>query len=209
MKKLLLILLVLSVTGMGLYAQEAGKFSVGGRAGALLFGFHDAGELEDYMGSNVSKKSLMNFTFGAYVAYTIMENFSIQGEINFMINQGYKLSIPGYSAKVKYNSIDLPVLVKYNFLSDPAVLGILGGPYLSIPVGDVKVSGMGSASTSGIAFGLAVGAYGGYKLGPGHIIGDLRFIMDLSATEAKAFGYSMDFIKRRGFILTVGYEYTF
>jgi hypothetical protein len=49
----------------------------------------------------------------------------------------------------------------------------------------------------------------GYKLGPGNIIADLRFLTDLAPVKIKEFGIAKEVFTRRGINLTVGYEMKF
>jgi len=241
-KKLLLILILAVLVTGGAFAQEAGTFSIGARLGPS-FGFHDLTDAvkkaEAELGGMVSinDTGLVNFNFALYGAYTIIDNLSLAAELNFHINQGYKITgsiaIPflgniSSEGKAYYSSLDLPILVKYNFLQDPAVFGVLVGPHFSFPLGkadmEYEASMMGISEKGsekydieGITAGLTLGVFGGYKVGPGRFIGDLRFIFDFNSIKiidtyiinGVSIKQKEDVMKRRALVLTVGYEISF
>jgi hypothetical protein len=122
-----------------------------------------------------------------------------------MIGQGLE---DNFGADATYNSLDIPVLVKYSFLNKPLIVGVEGGPQLSIPIGKYK-DPRGNFDTDGPTFGAVAGVYAGYPLGPGRIIGDLRFLFDFNKLKAKEGGVTENILTRRGLIFAVGYEYSF
>ena len=211
------LILVLFVIG-NVFAQETGQFSIGARAGVLI-GFHSIPS--DFLlfaitlGVDSSWQSKNNFNFAIYGSYAITDRILIQPEFNFMIKQGYKGEISGLSSEVDayYSSLDIPILVKYTFLKQPLFFGILAGPHLSFPLGDLKMEVPGYLTSvgdsDGVAFGFSAGLFGGYPVGPGRIVGDLRFIMDFNSIGMKESGVSFEMIKRRGISFTIGYEYSF
>jgi len=212
MRKLLVVVLVLWTTAAALFAQDAGEFTIGARGG-MLFGFHKVGsDLRDYINynfrENPTEESLFNPNVAAYGNYAVTDRIAIQGELNFMINQGMKFSAYGNSVEGTGTSLDIPVLVKYTFLTDPARIGILAGPYISIPLGKFKTSGYLSTEDEpdGFAFGITAGLFAGYPIGPGRLVGDLRFIYDFSAMKIE---HDYEVMERRGLALTAGYEISF
>jgi hypothetical protein len=203
MKKLLLAVLVLFLVTGALFAQTAGSISVGIKAGGVL-GFHDSHDLD--------MDSKFNFAIGAYGAYAFSDSLSVQAELDFMIGQGLTGDVSGVDVDATYNSLDIPILVKYSFLNKPLVVGVEVGPQLSIPIGDIEMSGGGTSvdiEPDGMTFGAVAGIYAGYPIGPGRIIGDLRFLFDFNALQGKMAGATDDFITRRALIFAVGYEFSF
>jgi len=221
MKKTLIVVLILLMASSGLYAQ----MSFGGRAG-IVFGFNNAAELGDLGKADpdidVSEKMLLNFNAAVYGAFALSEALSIQAELNFMINQGYKVegsfvdsgtTFP-VSGEVYYTSLDIPILVKYSFLNDPLLFGAMVGPHISIPLGKATVyvpsEGKGEIELDNFAtFGFTAGVFAGLPIGPGRLVGDLRFIFDFNAAEIDVVFFSMEIMKRRALSLTVGYELSF
>lgn len=219
MKKFGLLALMAILAG-SVFAQEAGHWSIGGRAG-MAFGFHSDGEFTDlledellYYGisTDISSKGKLNFLLAGYGTYSFTERFSLQMELDLMFNQGIKLSAEGDSVDITYTSLDMPVLAKYAFMLEPVVLGVLGGPHLSIPFGDIEAD-VGNYSAKGdtnfMTFGVTLGGFVGYPLGPGRIVGDLRFIFDFNSVDIEEDGYSASVMTRRALAFTVGYEYSF
>jgi hypothetical protein len=212
MKKFYLVVAVFWMCITALYAQNAGEFAIGARAGALI-GFHEiASEFRGQVG--VSEKSLMNLNIAAYGAYAVMDRTSIQPELNFMISQGMERTSRGEIIKCVYSSLDIPVLIKYAFLNDSARFGFQAGPHVSIPIGKLEISVPNDRPEEfpfdGITFGLTAGLFGGFPVGAGRIVGDVRIIIDLSPGKVLVPNEgSKDYFTRRGLVISVGYEYTF
>ena len=203
------------------HAQQAGHVSIGGRIGPV-FGVHNAVDLEgiDIGTGTVARESnvLFNFNFTLYVSYAIIDNVMIQAEANVMFNQGYELRMPfaGFDSRrgrLTYTSIDIPILLRYNFLDFPLAFGVQAGPHISVPLGRGILSGAGFRERFYIdtfaTFGLTTGFFSGTPVGPGRIVGDLRFIVDFNALEAQMWGTAMHIMRRRAFVISLGYEVTF
>jgi hypothetical protein len=225
MKKFL-VLLVVAVTAT--LSVDAQGLLLGGRLGAG-FGMHkNAKDMDDMvdgfesLGLSVDEKSGIAFTISGYGAYYFTGNFGVQAELNFMFNQSkeWSASYSGVSGALKgtYSSLDIPILLKYEFMNNPVILGLLAGPYLSFVLGDVELEGSGymsgagfddSFKADGILAGLTLGLYGGVALGPGRIIGDARFLMDFSPLTVDDSGYKAEVIQRYAINVTVGYELSF
>jgi hypothetical protein len=214
MKKFLLAVLVLSLIAGAGFAQEAGTISAGARLGGVI-GFHSYSD--DFKDSlEFTPDSKFNFAVGAFGAYTVIDNLSVQAELNFLIGQGGKKSKSGVDYTLSYNSLDIPVLIKYTFLDDPLIFGVQVGPQLSLPLGEIEFefeasgySDSDNIDSDGITFGAVAGVYLGYPLGPGSIIGDVRFLFDFTSLKGKASGETMDVLTRRGLIFTLGYGFSF
>jgi len=227
MKKLLIFVLALTI---GLTSAHS-YFGVGLRAGAL-FGFHSLEDDSNFVDiGKPSVESKNNFNLAVFGAYYFTDRFSLQGELNFMIKQAIEASF-STSGGTKltqtgtYSVLDIPVLLKYAFIYQPITIGLLAGPYLSIPIGEFEYvyeydwggslndTDEDSYETDGTAFGLTVGLFGGVPMGPGNIVVDIRFLFDLTPQKAKFIDWdgkttSEDIIKRRGVALTLGYELLF
>jgi hypothetical protein len=189
-------------------------FLIGARLGA---GFEINTADEDMVGSGYSPKEKSNTAFHAalYGAFKFNEKWSIQPEVNFMINNGMEISGQGYTVTIDYTTLDIPVLVRWNFIQSPLLVGVLAGPYISIPIGklNLSVDDNGSAlDTTGISGGATGGFAVAYKLGPGYITADIRFLHDFASLKVREdFGNGMQDAKigiRRSINLTVGYEFS-
>ena len=135
-----------------------------------------------------------------------------------MLNQGYELRMPfaGFDSRrgrLTYTSLDIPILLRYNFLEFPLAFGVQAGPHISVPLGRGLLSGAGFSERFDIdtfaTFGLTTGFFSGTPVGPGRIVGDLRFIVDFNAVEAQMWGTAMHIMRRRAFVISLGYEVTF
>jgi hypothetical protein len=189
-------------------------FLIGARLGA---GFEINTADEDMVGSGYSPKEKSNIAFNAtiYGAYKFNEIWSIQPELNFMVNNGMEISGHGYTFKIDYTTLDIPLLVRWNFIQSPFIAGVLVGPHISIPIGKLNLSidDKGSAlDTVGIAYGIEAGFAVAKKIGPGYITGDVRFLHDFASIMVREdFGNGMQDAKiaiRRSINLTVGYEFS-
>ena len=232
-KTVFVLLLVVMLGTTSIFGQQAGRFSIGGRAG-LGLGFHGSGQMEGiFRGElidaglpatiNIEKKMLPNVNLAIFGAYTFHNRFAIQTELNFNINQGYKLEAyyqgQTIEAKAYYSSLDIPILLKVNIIDRPLVFGALAGPHFSFPLGDaaVDISVPGSPvekwkeDIDNITIGLTAGIFAGYPLGPGRIIGDLRFAFDFNKLKVieRETRMKFDGMHRRGLVFSVGYEYSF
>ena len=206
MKKKLFVILVLVVMSTGLYAQQAGTHTVGFRIGAA-FGMWSG--LESRSGPhgtgwiNIEESDRLNFNIVGYYAYTFRDNFSLQIEFNYMINQGIDIernhSGPGMSwhreTEFTHTSLDIPILLRYNFLW--GFLGVLVGPHVSIPlIGDY-------VDDLNVTFGITVGGQGFFPLGNGFLVGDVRFIADFNEIVDGSDWH------RQALVISVGYEWSF
>jgi hypothetical protein len=221
MKRLFAVMVILIMAGTAVYG--AGPF-FGAKLG-LGIGFHGNGEwMEDLveelkdLGASVDEKSGVAFVLSPYGGYYFSDKVAVQVETNFMFGQKktWEMSYGGQSLgeiEGKYSSLDIPLLLRFDFINKPALFGILAGPYISLPLGDIEIASTGEASMTvdpdGITAGIAAGIYGGYPIGPGRIIGDVRFIMDFNALKGKDSGVTEELLKRRGINITVGYEFLF
>jgi hypothetical protein len=231
MKRLFAVMVVLIMAGTAVYG--AGPF-FGAKLG-MGIGFHgDGKDMEDMIdllkdefqantGDSLSVKGSSGpaFALSPYLGYYFTDKVAVQTELNFIFGQKktWELSSPGYiindgesDIEGKYSSLDIPVLLRFNFINQPALFGLVVGPQFSIPLGDIETTYFGESEkidADGVTVGIAAGLFTGYPLGLGRLIGDLRFIMDFNAVKAKSGGESRELIKRRGINITVGYEFLF
>ena len=236
MKKILtLFLLLFSITVI--HAQND-RWTIGVRGG-VVFGIHKTAEfLKDVYndpGINVvlvSEKSLINFVASVYGAINLTNWLAIQLELDFMINQGietkHKQVTPPWETEdtMINTSLDIPILLRFAFLEKP-LFGLDLGPYLSIPLGKFKAHNITTSSITppgnsektlehdiiGLNYGITFGVFFGYPLGPGRLIGNVRYYFDffplkgrrVTATENEIIEGTL----RRGILVTAGYEISF
>jgi hypothetical protein len=143
-------------------------FLIGVRLGA---GFEINTADEDMVGSGYSPKEKSNIAFNVllYGAFKFNETWSIQPELNFMVNNGMEISGQGYTVTIDYTTLDIPLLIRWNFIQSPVLAGILVGPYVSLPIGKLNLSiddGGSALDTAGISHGIAAGFAVAKKLDP-------------------------------------------
>jgi hypothetical protein len=214
-----------------------------GAKGGAAFGFHgnseDIENLLDEINSavadsnisvSIDEKSGIAFELGAYGGYYFTDKLAVQVELDFMIGQSKTWSedVMGLMSvdilKGKYSSLDIPLLIKFDVVNRPFLFGVLAGPHLSIPLGDIEVTYPGydynsgaiteetdEIKSDGIMAGLSAGLYGGLPIGPGRVVADARFLMDFSPLKAKMVSVggvspSMETLLRRSINVTLGYE---
>lgn len=187
-------------------------FMIGTRLGV---GFEINTADEDMVGTGYSPKEKSNIAFNATLigAFRFNDMWSIQPEINFMLNNGMEISGHGNTVKIDYTTIDIPLLLRWNFIQSPIVTGIMVGPYISIPLGKLNLSidNRGSAlDTAGYTFGITGGFVIGVKAGPGHFVLDMRYLNDFKSLYVyEDFGEGLqeaNICIRRSVNVTIGYE---
>jgi hypothetical protein len=186
-------------------------FLIGARLG---MGFEINDGHENMVGKGFSGKEKSNIAFNAtlFGAFKFNESWLIQPEVNFMFNNGMEVNIDGDLMKIEYPTLDIPLLLRWNFILEPVLAGIVLGPYISLPIGKISFSissGGLEGDTAGYALGIAGGFVVGVKVGPGYITGDLRFMNDFSSLEVEEElkpGKGHGILLRRSINLTVGYE---
>jgi hypothetical protein len=226
MKKNLIVVMVLLVVANSLYAQQPGQFSAGGRLG-LGAGFNESLDFYDLAQTfypdlvSVSERPCLQFNIALYGNYTFTNRVSLQTELNFMLYQGYDLimSFPdglSRNAEVSYYSLDIPLLIKINFLNSSSAFGVLAGPHISIPLGRAEFYREYSFEIedkliidSFATFGLTTGVFYGHQVGPGRIVGDIRYIFDFDSLKSLENGITYEIMKRRALTFSVGYEISF
>jgi hypothetical protein len=189
-------------------------FMIGGRLGP---GFEINTADEDMVGSGYSPKEKSNTAFNGalYGAYRFNDVWSVQAELNIMLNNGMEISGQGSVTTIDYATIDIPLLVRWNFIQSPVVAGLVIGPYISLPASKLNIAwdDLGAAlDTKGYTFGVTGGFALGYKLGPGSLVVDVRYINDFgSLYVSEDFGEGMqdaNILIRRSINITLGYEFS-
>jgi hypothetical protein len=188
-------------------------FGVGARLGA---GFEINTAHEDMVGDGYSPNEKSNTAFNAalYGALRFNDAWAVQPEVNFMVNNGMEISGHGTTVKIAYPTIDIPLLIRWNFIQAPVAVGIAAGPYISLPIGKLNLTAgdRGSAlDMGGCTFGITGGFTLGYKTGPGYVTADLRYLNDFTSLAVREdFGEGVrdsNILLRRSINVTVGYEF--
>lgn len=223
MKKLIAVAAALVVTSAAAFALDItvgarGNFNMG--IGTSVKN-DDDGDFDGNMGAG----------FGIYANFGLLElgggSLGVQPEVGMNFNNGANYSESGYSTSLEDITVDIPVLVTFTYpVMDALTIGGGIGPYLSIPFGldVVNKTPLGTSKMSesldikgSLNFGLAFDVNAAYKLGPGSIVFDARYMMDLTPTKIqyKPKDYDIDWsdsqeiLTRRLLTLGVGYQIKF
>ena len=230
MKKLIAVAAALVVTSAAAFALDItagarGNFNIG--AGTSIDEDFISFPGVENQGGN------MGAGFAVYANLGLMDlgigTLGVQPEFGMNFNNGYNVKEGDSSVNLHDMTIDIPVLVTFTApIMDSLSIGGGIGPYLSIPFGldmDMK-SGSLEYTYSEIAgidikakmnFGLAFDVNAAYNLGPGSIVFDVRYMLDLTPTkiQAKPKDYDIDWsdpeevLTRRMLTLGVGYQIKF
>ncbi len=188
---------------------------------------------ENSEGSGIEYPYVFGGGFDAYTNLTIFKlggiKLGVQPEIgmNFFngINQKYTLSMPfvgSYSVENKAytTTIDIPVLLtlKTDF-GKKFRIGAGVGPYVSFIVDgkiettdkdetSFKKKGQDGLDFSATNFGFAFDADLGFGFGPGKLVLDVRYMLDVTPTKVLTNGEDSDYTNfyRRNLTAALGYE---
>ena len=216
MKKVLLTVMVLFMAFTALHSQDAGRWSLGLRFGAQI-GIHEAqDDFKNWLKANNMKDEVMpNPNLVLYGVYGFTNYIGLQTELNFMFGQGLRgrLDSSAY-VDMTYTSLDIPLLLKVNFLPSQSRFGILAGPYFTTSLGKVSTKYEGFTNSDeknnidAPHFGFAAGFFGGPAMNSGRVVLDLRYIMDFGSSKEKQPNFDFSFIQRRGIVFTIGIEFS-
>jgi opacity protein-like surface antigen len=149
-------------------------------------------------------KSKMGFVGGVGVDVPLTGNLAISPEILF-VQKGTKAEEGGFEAKIKMNNIDIPILLKANFMTaGTARPFIVVGPVLGFKAGEAKLEFEGEEDpnfdddVSSTDFELAFG--GGVQFG--RAIVEARYNFGLKNLDKN--GGDGDSAKHRGILVLVG-----
>jgi hypothetical protein len=167
------------------------RLYLGGRGG-LSLGFYDnsGGLLDKTVYLSQSIKGDASYNAALYGAVSLLDFLEVQLEAaltgdSFDLYSGKTLQM-----EVSWNSLMIPLLLKLSYRPSVFVLQGFLGPYLNIPLGQLTVKHRNGSYTAGISdpAGFMAGIGLGVKLGPGAIIGDIRYAGDFSALTANYSG---------------------
>ena len=158
----------------------------------------------------------LDFGGAAFAKVPVYKGLVIQPEVGFTYNMvGMKEDGEKFSGS--YMAIDIPVLVGYDLkVSNELTVTPLFGPKFSIPVGkfsSVKSDGYSVPDMdieNVILFSIVAGVSASYKVGPGAIVGDIRYVNGVSglATKFKGASKASVIATPRNLQFSVGYQMT-
>ena len=219
MKKFICASLIFLAVLSAIHGQNSKKVSLGGRFG-MQIGIHKThDDLTNWMKiNNLEEEVRPNPALALMGSYNFTSHFGIQPELLFNFIQGpkakHKTTETSY-VDITYTSLDIPILLKVNFLPNEHRFGILAGPHVTFPLGKVKFDYNNFTNASEEKFdmnagnfGFTAGLYGGYSFDVGRIIMDVRYLNDFTTSKAKI-GNNVEsgLMQRRGIIISLGIEF--
>ncbi len=207
MKRCLAIVAVLAVALMAgvAAAQETGLVGKGLKLGLSMYTFGGSdNEME-----GVSPDSRMGLGAGGFLTFALGPNLALQPELLY-VQKGAKYEEGGVTATLKFDYLDIPVLLKYRFPTEGSIRpNLFAGPVGSIKMSaDLKVEAGGEdASTDvsdevkGFDFGVAFGGGLDFALSSSTLTFDVRYTLamtDWPDTDVSASA------KNNGWLVTVG-----
>ncbi len=193
--------------------------------------------------STFNKESVTGYTFGAYAFFKFNPILALQVEANYTqlgskIAATSSIQIGGTTlsnssvSEATFNYLQIPVLLRVEKgFSDFRIWGN-AGPYIGLSLGGK--SKLVSTTTGGftgsqilesenelksgddiksVDFGLMAGAGAGYKVGPGYITFDARYMLGLTRTPPDSATstptVNPDDFKNRSIMLSLGYMFEF
>ena len=223
MKKFLLTAAVFLFAFTALYSQDTGKFAAGARFG-VQFGIHAMQDdynnfIKNDFEPSLKSQMLPNVVLTLLGTYGFSNQIGLQAEFNFNIKQGREATSGSNSVTMTYSSLDIPILLKVNFLNSENRFGVLAGPYITVPLGNLstKYSGIVDGYGKDVKdenntidtpnLGFAVGLYGSFMK---YFLVDLRYITDFGIVKGDyGYGGHDKFMRRQGIVLSIGGQYTF
>ena len=235
MKRLVTLVVALAFAG----AAFALNFSVGARGNFNMgLGTTFEKDSQEYMdsvkdsGIDVSYPLVVGGGFGVYGHvgfFDFANNLSLGATLEFGLNfhngKSYKFKMSGVEAKGKVyaHSIDIPLMITLKVpVAETVKLDFGLGPNFSIPFGAGFVVGDEKSTlkdnydkvTYNMNIGLVFDADVGFKVGPGYVLVDVRYLLDFTPTTAKPKDYGssadkVEYFYRRSLNIGVGYEFNF
>jgi len=200
------------------------KIGIGFRGG-MSFEFNKAHEDMVGTGARPAEESPKGFVPTLTAFYKVLDTLKIQLELSYLKNgidiYGFYDDSTGriFNIDIRYSTLDIPILVAWNFIQKPLSVDIFAGAYVSIPVStcnivyeikDEQKKIQGSVDVTGLVFGVVGGFDAGFRLGPGNLLLDARFFYDLMPSKAKGEllgDEPQGLIYRKGIVVSAGYVF--
>ena len=204
-------------------SKNVGSQKMGiGLRGGMSFGFNKAHEDMVGTGTRPAEESPKTFVPTLSVFYRVMNSLKVQLELSYLKNgidvYGFYDDYSGYTLDIdiRYSTLDIPLLLAWNFIKNPISVDFFAGAYVSLPVSTANIAYeiegygkmQGSVDVTGIIYGVVGGFDAGFRVGPGNVVIDARFFYDLVPARAKGDmlgDYPQGLMYRRGIVVSAGY----
>ncbi len=185
MKRIIALLMVLSVAATGAFALELTLGLKGGVGHFDAWGSDYADLLDE---NDLERDFSFGGSIGAFGRFGLVRRWSLQPEILFT-SGGQKYSGSSGSGddwvRVVRRTIEVPILVRRQFNLGPLALAAFAGPNVQFKVGDFKLAQEGVDDTEitdqkSMAFGADLGVGVDFQILRGVLTTDLRYSLGLT-----------------------------
>jgi hypothetical protein len=192
--------LLFFLSAAALCAEDQKWFYLGGRIGfsPRTYSLNSAVDAEPTYNA---------FETAAQMSVQLLKNLALQTEV---VYSGDVVTVEDTTIAVESHSLMVPVLAKLTFRPAFCSFSFFGGPYFSVPLGQMNVEKSGASQHYDFEnpMGILTGAAIGLKAGPEVLFFDFRFGKDMGYVTANnadqynrffvslSFGYEVGIIKR-------------
>lgn len=204
-------------------------FSVGLKGGMM---FASNTPHEDMIGTGVNPdvENGKPIVASLFFAVRPFGSLRIQTEVDLTWKNYLKISGMGIPETIiEYSSFEIPLILSYEAIKRPVSVEVYGGAYISMPLGDLKLTltdvGSATIKLKGNTLGVVGGFTVGKDLGPGKLFADFRVMNDFDSflVDGKFVYHTYDgydkveheidlagsrLNTRKGATLTLGYQFS-
>lgn len=205
------LLTLLFVVALG-YTSMAQSVTIGPRVGATFAKVAMSEEEDGFSNDDIDSNA--GLQFGAVANFMINDMFSIQPELLY-IQKGFKIGEDEFSAKLRSNYIEVPVLAKVYFGTEQLRGFATGGPTIGYWASGKNTAKFGGSEASEdydfddsdnrLELGASFGIGAAYKVGQGELNLDVRYGLGFSSLYEAEDGEA----KTRNRVLGVSLAYLF
>lgn len=204
-------------------------FSVGLKGGMM---FASNTPHEDMIGTGVNPdvENGKPIVASLFFAVRPFGSLKIQTEVDLTWKNYLRISGMGIPETIiEYSSFEIPLILSYEAIKRPVSVEVYGGAYISMPLGDLKLTltdvGSATIKLKGNTLGVVGGFTVGKDLGPGKLFADFRVMNDFDSflVDGKFVYHTYDgydkveheidlagsrLNTRKGATLTLGYQFS-
>lgn len=206
------------------------KFFSVGLKGGMMFASNTPHEDMIGTGVNPDVENGKPIVASLFFAVRPFGSLRIQTEVDLTWKNYLKISGMGIPETIiEYSSFEIPLILSYEAIKRPVSVEVYGGAYISMPLGDLKLTltdvGSATIKLKGNTLGVVGGFTVGKDLGPGKLFADFRVMNDLDSflVDGKFVYHTYDgydkveheidlagsrLNTRKGATLTLGYQFS-
>ena len=162
------------------------KFFSVGLKGGMMFASNTPHEDMIGTGVNPDVENGKPIVASLFFAVRPFGSLKIQTEVDLTWKNYLKISGMGIPETIiEYSSFEIPLMLSYEVIKRPVSVEVYGGAYISMPLGDLKLTltdvGSATIKLKGNTLGVVGGFTVGKDLGPGKLFADFRVMNDFDS----------------------------